>query len=594
MLIPNTLEYAIGGVGNRGNFKTVTSVLDVDGYGKRQTDSFTTVYLHTEEIQKYHATNKVDGRNSISGYSGVTLSEFLHFDFDSSDLESARSDAINFIGFINEKYSVEFNQFRIWFTGSKGFHVFLLFPGMTPSVVNAKRVRDYCHFLAKDFKTFDVSPYDVTRLWRIPNSINSKSGLFKIPLTWSELGNLDIPKIKELACNERKVEWLPLSEFSCIEEMLREIGSNIITVKQETKVIDGIRSGFKEGDRNNGLLRVAGLLHSKGVDYSMTKAILTAVNGHNNMGLDDREIENVAKSIQRYERPESEPGVFEVKHFCQLQNEWLSVVTKNIRTEFGFLTMDKVYKTFTEGELFLVAARSGVGKTTMGMELLKNITNNEKRYGLMVSLEMTGAMIFQRGAMMTFNRGGLSVSSEEAINIGIQDEDKRTDVINAFNYSLVVDTPGLDLEGVERLIFQLKREYNINFVVIDYMGYIHDKEKGSAYEKASRIAKGLKELAKKTGCRVMVLVQTSRASEDGMEPVKLHHLRDSGAIEESADYILGMWRDSEERNRIHCEDLKNRWWQSGGRFDIINSGLAFKETTVKETTRKSYFKTGDA
>ena len=53
----------------------------------------------------------------------------------------------------------------------------------------------------------------------------------------------------------------------------------------------------------------------------------------------------------------------------------------------------------------------------------------------------------------------------------------------------------------------------------------------------------------------------------------MNHLRDSGALEESADSILGLWVDANDSNRIHGKMLKNRYGERNKRFDFINKGL---------------------
>ena len=122
-------------------------------------------------------------------------------------------------------------------------------------------------------------------------------------------------------------------------------------------------------------------------------------------------------------------------------------------------------------------------------------------------------------------------------------------------------------------------------MLIDYLGYIRDTESGSAYDKVSRTAKGIKALAKRANIRIVLLCQTSRAGEDGTVPVMLHHLRDSGAIEESADNVLGLWH-AQETGRLHGELLKARHGRRNSKMDFITTGLSLTEDDFKEETKK--------
>jgi replicative DNA helicase len=66
----------------------------------------------------------------------------------------------------------------------------------------------------------------------------------------------------------------------------------------------------------------------------------------------------------------------------------------------------------------------------------------------------------------------------------------------------------------------------------------------------------------------------------------LHHLRDSGAIEDSADIIVGLWSDADDPARRHCAILKNRHGRQDVRFDLNNSNLNFTEIPITESKAK--------
>jgi replicative DNA helicase len=61
-------------------------------------------------------------------------------------------------------------------------------------------------------------------------------------------------------------------------------------------------------------------------------------------------------------------------------------------------------------------------------------------------------------------------------------------------------------------------------------------------ERTSEIARGVKQLAKNLGAVVLLIAQTSRHAGDGSEEVTVTDARDSGAIEDSADFLIGCWR----------------------------------------------------
>jgi len=139
-------------------------------------------------------------------YVGPLLSGFL-LDFDSKDdPEKARKEAIVVVRELIRRYRIPEESIGICFSGDKGFHVtvgrrvFNIQPsGLLPLVSKsmAQELQQLCRL-----KTLDINIYDCRRLWRLPNS-KHLSGYYKIHITKSELENMTVGKMKELATNPR-------------------------------------------------------------------------------------------------------------------------------------------------------------------------------------------------------------------------------------------------------------------------------------------------------------------------------------------------------------------------------------------------------
>ena len=99
-------------------------------------------------------------------------------------------------------------------------------------------------------------------------------------------------------------------------------------------------------------------------------------------------------------------------------------------------------------------------------------------------------------------------------------------------------------------------------LAIDYMGLLDTRDLDrSLYGQVSRAARELKNLAKRRDLVILLLCQGNRAAgDDGDTPLNLHSARESGAIEESADFLLGLYRpDIKTTNeRICLQLLKSR------------------------------------
>jgi hypothetical protein len=121
-----------------------------------------------------------DNTTDIKGYQGAHYSDFFPIDIDNSDL------AESFAIFC--EYAKVFKESRWYFSGAKGFHIEVpaaVF-GYKESLVLYKEFKEYAR---QNLASCDMQIYDISRLWRVVNTINSKTGLYKI-----QLGQEDIDK----------------------------------------------------------------------------------------------------------------------------------------------------------------------------------------------------------------------------------------------------------------------------------------------------------------------------------------------------------------------------------------------------------------
>ena len=204
------------------------------------------------------------------------------------------------------------------------------------------------------------------------------------------------------------------------------------------------------------------------------------------------------------------------------------------------------YLVMAPGEILVMMARAGVGKTAWAV----NVTHNLIEQGYQVlffSLEMTDAQILLRLLQLYY---GLP---RAIIEDGIKDEGV------SFMKEFTEFATDLHIESQNNLTvgdIRLKtNQVNPDVIFIDYLQYV--KGFGSSpYEKATGTVMALKALAKSEDVPIIVLSQTSRAGGSGDTPVSMNMARDTGAIEETADYLLGAWRN--EQGQIPCRILKNR------------------------------------
>ena len=209
------VEIVLGGFNSPGRIEDrVRTILAVDGYGKTGlVDCAVSLYRHTEEIH-----NHMSEKGRVVSYNGCFAIDFIPFDIDCADnLEDARLSTIRLIETLCDKHKFLIDDILLFFSGASGFHVFAKsreLGEMGGRTDMQKIVRAMAEKIIGDIPHVDKAIYSgCTRLIRIPNSINSKSGLYKIPLLASEIYCMSILDIKKRAQRQRNIneavdEWL--------------------------------------------------------------------------------------------------------------------------------------------------------------------------------------------------------------------------------------------------------------------------------------------------------------------------------------------------------------------------------------------------
>ncbi len=209
------------------------------------------------------------------------------------------------------------------------------------------------------------------------------------------------------------------------------------------------------------------------------------------------------------------------------------------------------------GDVGIVLARPSVGKSLLGQTIAHEVAMKQEMRVAFFSMEMSGELVVSRAASMLT---GWSPATIEDIILDEQDDPIRHR-LDEYKGTFLVSTAGaLTLMQIRD---ELMTDQRIGFAVLDYLGLIVGDGR-SIYERTSSVARGLKVLAKDTSTAVLCLAQINRSGQDG-EPVTLNMGRDSGAIEEGADYVIGMWQDDIPgvTKAIKAKLLKNRRGISG-------------------------------
>ena len=238
----------------------------------------------------------------------------------------------------------------------------------------------------------------------------------------------------------------------------------------------------------------------------------------------------------------------------------------------GLADLDRVTLGLNRSELILVAARPGMGKTSIALNMALHAALNEHQTVAIFSLEMSREQLVMR----LLSRAAL-VPSQNLLTGQLTDQQWRDITTAAQALSAtdirIDDNPTLTVSDMNA---QCRRVPNLGLVVVDYLQLMQSAGSGHSWSNESRtqavsdISRMFKIMAKELAVPVVCLSQLSRANESRQDKrPMLSDLRESGAIEQDADVVIGLYRDgyynkeSENPNLAEAIILKNRKGQTG-------------------------------
>lgn len=207
----------------------------------------------------------------------------------------------------------------------------------------------------------------------------------------------------------------------------------------------------------------------------------------------------------------------------------------------GWAALDKRIGGFMPGNLIVIAGRPGGGKSSFGLNLAR-IWGQNGFAGHVASYEMGSAQLGERiiGAM-----GDLDYSQIRREPDRFNATDIEAVAMTAPDNVVADPTSAQSLAQLEMSARATKRKFGLDFIIVDYLQLMQGQARGSAQERVAEVSKGLKSLAIRLNVPVVALCQINRSAEarEGNRP-QLGDMRESGAIEQDADIVLGMYREA--------------------------------------------------
>lgn len=586
------------GVRDRGHVIPYTDIqIELEAIPPQErVDIFINTLLFDRTFVEY-----VRNTGSVSGYLGPAYMLYFPIDVDGHEdsLYVAR-DIINFL----EDNEVPVEYLRIFFSGNKGFHIMIpnAMIGAEPSESISAYMRNFYELLLGK-ELVDSSIYNHVRLFRYPNTIHSKSGLYKRELTLQQLKSLTYSEIMELAKSpyDGEIKYYRGGKINFLHQYWREAVNRSKTIVTQINISDNdapedakyycykaiFRKGAEEGYRNETALRAAWILKKTGLPFELAVDTMKRWNTLNKPPLPDKEIETVVKHIYENDykfgcsdrilsrycntecpiyaiRMRKQEEKKEVYNFHQLAISYMNFakIWATQAIPFGHEAIDKHFRGLLPGFLVYVLARPGVGKTSFAIDLLHKLAER-KIPTVFFSLEMSKAMIFER---MTSR--ALLIPQDEMVQYALKDDFMQMieKASECYQTVIVNEKAGVDLEYIKNYVKLVENSIlgrKVRVVIIDHFTAL-TVDGGSPYEQASKKAIGLQRLAKELEVSFVVLTHTNRQAGRGDVEVDINMGRDSSIIEDTADLILTMWLDQDDARFVKI--AKNRYGTSGLSF----------------------------
>ena len=214
------------------------------------------------------------------------------------------------------------------------------------------------------------------------------------------------------------------------------------------------------------------------------------------------------------------------------------------RLRLGLDKFDDATGGVAPGEVLTVLARTGVGKSAIAQNVLQHVLDSDPDAGaIFYSLEMPRVLAWQRQLQIRFRvRGDEVIASYRGVS-SRADADAVLEKLSG--RLLIVDDPTMDLAAIKRFTRSAQAARlvaPVRIIALDYLSLLDRGGRENLTARTSLLARGVKEAARELDVVVLLIVQASRSAGDGSEPVTLTDARDSGAIEEAADFLIGAWR----------------------------------------------------
>jgi len=213
----------------------------------------------------------------------------------------------------------------------------------------------------------------------------------------------------------------------------------------------------------------------------------------------------------------------------------------------GFKDLNDTLAGMQNSNLLILAARPGMGKTALALNIAQHVSSKENIPVGYFSLEMSKEELVDR---LLISQADIDAWKLKTGRLEGNDFTKLSEAMGVLAEAplYIDDTPALSVSEMRTKARRLMTDHDLRLIVVDYLQLMRStRQRENRVQEVSDISQSLKNLARELKIPVLALSQLSRAVEQrGRKRPQLADLRESGAIEQDADVVMFLWREDEE------------------------------------------------
>jgi hypothetical protein len=637
------IDFAIGGPQNRNNVTTFDDAVTRIHSSHIKEEVHICIYRYNYDLLIHFGEKD----SSVAGYRGSCFADYIWIDIDRKDSpEQSLQDCRKIFMMLKQMDASKHS--RVYFSGSKGFHLAIpieYIKGIKPHKDLPVILGFFASRLCGDVE-IDKDLYRHLNLLRLQNTVNKKSGLYKIRISEEELENLSIQEIKELARNPRTLEENidEITENESLTAIYRDALKDYDEFADrrsrqssvEKQDVDEVpnnrklciwklwRQGAEEGHRHKSMLRLA--VHYKQEGFAENEVYAMIVEWHkknDNTHVTEREI---GSSIAGIFRGEYDYGCFDpIKdHYCDKRcflypakmklevqdhnklkreiemDKYISDVnilfksyeklvhsTEWISINPWLPSMGKSIRGYIGGIIVFWLAYTGVGKSAIKDNFNRHIIVPSLNY----ELEQSRPVLIERKLQNALElkssgiEGLVKNNHHEEIEKGLK----------VFKHIYTVDQPGMSVKDIEEYYWYFCASWlpkflgkpeipvKVPLINVDNLGDVEGGKGGNVYEKVSDKVRSLRLLARKLNVTVQVYAHIRRDNaDDGRKEPTLGSAKDTSVIENIGDIIFGAWRPNYLKDGDNELYIKNLKNRMGPAGTKVACELIKDHMTIRE------------